>query len=146
MIPMIHAIGNGLAIGAARLKRAKLLRIKTVRRFAKGEDGIAAVEFALVAAPFLALLFAIMETSLVFFAGQSLETAVADSARLIMTGQAQSQKFDASAFKDAVCSRIYALFDCQSGLSVDVQAFSSFSAVTNTSPVKDGNFTPPNNY
>lgn len=45
-------------------------------------------------APFLALLFAIMETGLIFFTGQALETAVADSARLIMTGQAQTQGFD----------------------------------------------------
>ena len=31
------------------------------------EDGVAAVEFALVAMPFLALIFAILETALVFF-------------------------------------------------------------------------------
>ena len=45
---------------------------------------------AMVAAPFLALVFAILETAIVFFAGQTLETAAADSARLIMTGQAQT--------------------------------------------------------
>ena len=38
------------------------------------QDGAAAVEFALVAAPFLAMVFAIMETAIVFFAGQALET------------------------------------------------------------------------
>ena len=67
-----------------------------MRRFARRNDGAAAVEFGMVAAPFLALMFAIMETALVFFASQTLETAVADSARLIMTGQAQSQSFDAA--------------------------------------------------
>jgi Flp pilus assembly protein TadG len=86
---MIQAIRAGLAAGTRRLPRMKLLRIRTVRRFAKGDDGIAAVEFGIVAAPFLALMFAIMETAIVFFASQTLETAVADSARLIMTGQAQ---------------------------------------------------------
>ena len=45
----------------------------------------------MVAAPFLAMVFAIIETAIVFFAGQALETAAADSARLIMTGQAQTQ-------------------------------------------------------
>jgi Flp pilus assembly protein TadG len=59
------------------------------RRFARAEDAAAAVEFALVAAPFLALIFAILETALVFFADQTLETAASNSARLIMTGQAQ---------------------------------------------------------
>jgi len=113
---MIQAIRDGLSIGTARLKRAKLLRIKTVRRFAKGEDGIAAVEFGIVAAPFLALMFAIMETAIVFFANQTLETAVADSSRLIMTGQAQSGGFTQQQFKDAVCARILGLFDCVGGI------------------------------
>ncbi len=45
-------------------------------------------------------MFAIMETALVFFASQTLETAVADSARLIMTGQAQNQNFTAGAVQD----------------------------------------------
>jgi len=56
------------------------------RRMVRQEDGAAAVEFALVAAPFLAMVFAIIETAIVFFAGQALETAAADGSRLIMTG------------------------------------------------------------
>ena len=60
----------------------------------------------MVAAPFLALVFAILETSIVFFAGQTLETAAADSARLIMTGQAQSQGLSQAQFKTEVCKRI----------------------------------------
>ncbi len=46
-----------------------------------------AVEFAILAFPFLALLFAVMQTALIFFAQQTLETAAADSARLVLTGQ-----------------------------------------------------------
>ena len=64
-------------------------------------------------APFLAVLFAIMETAMVFFAGQTLETAVADSSRLILTGQAQTGRLTQAAFKEAVCARIYGLFDCE---------------------------------
>src|SRR3954454_14350257 len=110
-------------------------------RLARRQDGAAAVEFGLVAAPFLALLFAIMETAIVFFAGQALETAAADSSRLIMTGQAQTQSFDAAAFKNAVCAKIYGLFDCQNGIYVDVRKFTSFSGVTMPSPVDaQGNF------
>src|SRR4051812_32412430 len=84
---------------AVALSAAHVLRLRVVRRFLKKDDGAAAVEFALVATPFLALVFAIMETALVFFAGQTLETAAADSARLIMTGQAQTQGFDQGKFK-----------------------------------------------
>jgi Flp pilus assembly protein TadG len=132
---MIQAIRDGLSIGTARLKRAKLFRIKTVRRFAKGDEGIAAVEFGIVAAPFLALMFAIMETAIVFFASQTLETAVADSARLIMTGQAQSGGFTQAQFKNAVCAKILGLFDCQGGLQIDVKTYAGFSSVSNAKPI-----------
>src|SRR5688572_16128313 len=129
---MIQTIRAGLAAGTRRLPRLKLLRIKTVRRFARGEDGIAAVEFGIVAAPFLALMFAIMETAIVFFASQTLETAVADSARLIMTGQAQSQSFSQAQFKSAVCAKVGGLFDCAGGLQIDVKTYSSFGSVDNS--------------
>jgi Flp pilus assembly protein TadG len=112
-----------------------------VHRLIRKQDGAAAVEFGMVAAPFLALVFAIMETAIVFFSGQALETAVADASRLIMTGQAQSQGFTQAAFKNAVCAKIYGLFDCQNGVYVDVKTYSSFSNVNMTPPLdSNGNF------
>ena len=94
-----------------------------------------AVEFAMVAAPFLAMVFAIVETALVFFAGQALETAGADSARLIMTGQAQTQGYDQAKFKQAVCAKIYGLFDCTNGLYVDVKNYTTFGAINTAKPI-----------
>jgi Flp pilus assembly protein TadG len=143
---MLQATRAAFAVRTARLLHARLSRLDTARCFVRHNDGVAAVEFGIVAAPFLALMFAIMETALVFFASQTLETAVADSARLIMTGQAQSQSFDAGQFKTSVCSRIGGLFDCAAGLYVDVKTYSSFGAIDNSSPVdaqghlKTGNF------
>ncbi|MEA2906752.1 MAG: hypothetical protein QOI12_4139 [Alphaproteobacteria bacterium] len=133
---MINLIRTRFAVGARRLKQARALR-----RFVRQQDGAAAVEFGLVAAPFLALVFAIMETAVVFFSGQALETAVADSARLIMTGQAQTQGFSQSAFKTAVCAKIYGLFDCQNGVYIDVKTYTSFGGIANTTPIDaSGNF------
>jgi Flp pilus assembly protein TadG len=121
----------------ARLARAgkRLLARVGARRFIRQQDGATTVEFALVAAPFLAMVFAIMETAVVFFAGQTLETAGADSARLIMTGQAQTQGFDQAKFKQAVCAKIYGLFNCSAGLYVDVKNYSSFSSIPTTKPI-----------
>src|ERR1700743_2505419 len=99
-----------------KLKIKKLARRASPLRFLRHEDGSSAVEFGLILLPFIALTFAIMETALVFFADQTLETAVADSARLIMTGQAQTGNFQLSDFKNAVCSRIYGLFTCSDGI------------------------------
>ncbi len=123
----------------------RLIRIVSPRRFLRRQDGAVAVEFALVMLPFLAIMFAIMETALVFFAGQTLETAVADSARLIMTGQAQSQSLTADTFKNAVCTRIYGLFNCSSGVYVDVRTYTSFASVSMAQPV-DANGNLVNNF
>jgi Flp pilus assembly protein TadG len=110
------------------------------RRFIKQQEGAAAVEFALVATPFLALTFAIIESALVFFAGQTLEAANADAARLIMTGQAQTGGFSAADFKTQVCNRIAGLFDCNGGVYVDVKTYTDFSSVSTTSPITNGQF------
>jgi Flp pilus assembly protein TadG len=126
------------------LTARRLLAMRMMRRLVRKQDGSAAVEFGMVAAPFLLLVFAIMETSIVFFAGQALETAVADSARLIMTGQAQSQGFNQSSFKTAVCAKIYGLFNCNSGVYVDVKTYSNFSNINLTPPL-DANGTFQNN-
>ena len=117
--------------------RTKLLEVvgrAAARRLVRHEGGGAAVEFALVAAPFLALTFAIVETALIFFAGQTLETVVADSARLIMTGQAQTQGFSQAQFAQQVCNRIKGMFTC-GNLIIDVQQYTSFSGANTGLPV-----------
>ena len=119
--------------------RSKL--IPTTRRFARAQDATAAVEFALIAAPFLALVFAIVETALVFFAAQSLEAAATDSARLILTGQAQTASYSQNDFKTAVCTRLAGgLFDCSNGVYVDVKTYSSFTAINAATPIVNGQF------
>jgi Flp pilus assembly protein TadG len=118
---------------------ARVAGARIARRFVRQQDGAAAVEFALVAAPFLAMVFAIIETAVIFFAGQALETAAADSARLIMTGQAQTAGYDQTKFKEAVCGKIYGLFNCNGGLYVDVKSYGSFASIPTSKPITDGN-------
>ena len=127
-----------LQVMRKRVARRRLLALRTMRRLARKEEGTAAIEFGMVAAPFLLLMFAILETAFVFFAGQTLETAVADSSRLIMTGQAQQQGFNQAAFKNAVCSRIFGLFDCTNGVKIDVKTFPSFAAIDLAPPLDAG--------
>jgi Flp pilus assembly protein TadG len=83
--------------------------------FRRDQDGVAAVEFALVAVPFFALLFGILETALVFWSTQVLETAVSNAARTIYTGQFQSANTSGDigkAFKKEVCKHVGAVFQC----------------------------------
>ncbi len=126
-----------LEMTRSKIKRRmrRFARLASPRRFARHQGGASAVEFALILLPFLALTFGIMQTALVFFADQTLETAVADSARLILTGQAQNSGLNATTFKNAVCARIYGLFDCQNGIYVNVQTYSSFGSISYTPPL-----------
>lgn len=105
-----------------------------LRRFARAEEGSAAIEFGLVSIPFLAILFAIMETAFVFLASQSLEAAVAQSGRLIMTGQAYTANYNQTTFKTAVCANVIALFDCASKLYISVQNYTKFANASTTPP------------
>jgi Flp pilus assembly protein TadG len=120
---------------------------KKWRLFRRNRRGSAAVEFALVAPLFFALLFAILETGIMFFASQVLETMTANASRLIMTGTEQNSGTSSAAdFHQKVCNQIPALFDCSS-IYVDVQTVPAFSNVSFSSPIDaNGIFTPPSNY
>lgn len=124
--------------------RPRTAAIRAADRFRGNNRGSAAVEFALVAPLFFALLFAIIETGLIFFASQSLETAVQDSARMILTGQAQIAKLDKQSFKqNVVCPNTSVLFDCTNGIFVDVTSYpssSGFGSVAISEPISGGNF------
>lgn len=109
-----------------------------LRGFIRRKDGSTAVEFALVAAPFFALIFAVFEMGYAFLAQQVLQTATTQSARLIMTGQAQTQSMTAAQFKQQVCGKIVIL-DC-SKIYVNVQTFSSFSTISELNPLQNGAF------
>jgi len=92
-----------------------------------------AVEFGLVAAPFLALLVALFETALVFFAGRVLDETVESASREIMTGQAQTAGMSSTQFATWVCSNTIALFNCNNFM-INVQNYSSFAAASTTAP------------
>src|SRR6266571_791374 len=109
-----------------------------LRRFRRNRRGSAAVEFALVAPVFFALLFAIIETALVFFASQVLETVTQNSARMIMTGQAQTAAYTQAQFATYVCNQVPALFTC-GNISIDVQSYPAFSSVAINSQIDGTN-------
>jgi len=109
-----------------------IARLMCPRGFLRRADAAAAVEFALVAAPLIALIAAIFQVGLIIYATQSLQTATAAATRLILTGQAQTQNMTASQFGQAVCDNA-TLFTC-SGLMVDVRTYSSFVGSDTSAP------------
>lgn len=117
------------APGAPERKRWSFMR-----RLRRDESGTTAVEMALIATPFFALLFAIIQLGYRFLAAEALDTAVAEASRSIMTGQVQTGGTitTATQFRDQVLcnptNRLLPFFmDC-SKLVVDVRRISSFGA------------------
>lgn len=103
-------------------------RLRLLRRFLRAPDGATAVEFALVITPFLLLLFAIMELSIIFLISTSLDNAVASASRQIRTGSFQAGGGGKAGFQTVVCDRMPALPNpCTENLFVDVETFDSFS-------------------
>jgi Flp pilus assembly protein TadG len=107
--------------------------------FIRDSKGATAVEFALIAAPFLAIVVALIQTFLVFFAQSVLENAVRQSSRQILTGQTQTQDASLSqtaavaAFHQTVCNNAAILFTC-TGLMVDVQVANNWSSANTGMP------------
>lgn len=93
------------------------------------QRGSAAVEFALVAPLFLALVFSILEAGWYFFVRASVEQAGANAARLIRTGQAQNGGVSRDAFFDEICRVVKTFGDCNDTLTIDVARFGNFQAL-----------------
>jgi hypothetical protein len=73
----------------------------------------------------------------VFFAGQALETIAVDSARLVMTGQAQMGKWSPEKFREEVCGKVHGLFQCGDLFHIDVRKHTSFSDIDTSKPIED---------
>ena len=107
-------------------------------RFRKSKSGATAIEFAIVALPFITLMFAIFDVSLVYFSTSVLESSVASASREIRTGQVQSSGMTESQFRQLVCDRISALMACDSRLMIDVRRFNNFGSIA-TPPALNAN-------
>ena len=111
-----------------------------LNRFRSDDKGIYAVEFGIVAIPFFALLFAIIETAFAFWAGQILDATMQGAARQVLTGQAQSNSgiTDLTTFKNiAVCPKLPAFIPC-ADVAVDVRSAASFAMVAPFTPDANG--------
>jgi Flp pilus assembly protein TadG len=104
------------------------------RNLARDDRGAVAIEFGVLALPFFTVIYAIIETSIVFLAGQMLDSAVQDASRKLRTGQAQTAGWNAATFRNAICGGLYGLFVCDN-LKVKVSVVSSFSSATVSNPI-----------
>jgi Flp pilus assembly protein TadG len=106
---------------------------RLLKRLRRDSRGAALVEFAFIAGPFLALMIAVLQTSLTYFAQQNLETTAEKSVRQLLTGTAQSSNMTQAQFKTLVCSKLPAFMKC-ANVMIDVQAAANFSSVDTSAP------------
>ena len=110
------------------------LSIVALRRLGRDRRGSAAVEFAIVAPIFFALIFAIIETGLFFLAGQVLETAVQDTSRTFYTSQSVTE----ASLKDAYCKSVKTLMGCEpEKLCLDVRTYAQGVSLENMKKAVD---------
>jgi len=110
----------------------KRRRDNVFARFGRSRKGVAAIEFGMVAIPFLGLLCAIFETAFVFFTHEAFDLAVSASARKILVNTyTTSSSQSAATFKtNVLCPAMPSFITCANVvLNVQAPATSSFSTV-----------------
>jgi Flp pilus assembly protein TadG len=116
---------------------ACLVRVIPVR-LRQDQAGTVAIEFAIVALPFFTMIFAIIQLAMLLLTQQLLQTAVADTARLIRTGQAKTAGWTISNYNTQVCSELYGMLDC-TALQSYVTAYTTPTAISTSAPAVDKN-------
>jgi len=105
------------------------------KSLARDTRGVTIIEFAILAPVFFGILAAILETSVMYFAAQVLESGVSDASRAIRVGQVQREAWSISDFKEDVCDRLYGLFGNCSDMHVTVTEIGSFSEADYSIPL-----------
>jgi Flp pilus assembly protein TadG len=112
--------------------RERLDRVRSRMR-ARSHAGSAGIEFAFVAPVFFLLIFASIESSILYFSQATLQYAVNDAARFVRTGQAQATT--QAAFRTRICNDIAPLIPCDANLQVDMESFPNFTSASYPPPL-----------
>jgi Flp pilus assembly protein TadG len=102
-------------------QRALVRSTQFGQRLARDENGVTAIEFAMVGVPFFMMLFGIIGVGLYFFSVFNLENAVEQAARPFRTGESKTlypspdpttAAQSKLKFSEAVCDQLAPFFDC----------------------------------
>lgn len=99
-----------------------------LRRFRRDRSGSTAIEFTLLALPFCALVFAILESCISFAGQEVLSNAADDVARQLRTGQIKAGAMNENALKTMICDDLSVIVatGCP-GLVVDLRQYPTFA-------------------
>lgn len=102
--------------------------LRFFRLFLAKKDGTTAIEFSMLALPYIMLSLAIIELSMMYASASLLEGATDSASRMIRTGQIQQSGTanPEAEFRNAMCDFAVVLIDCND-LVIEVTPLPSFS-------------------
>jgi Flp pilus assembly protein TadG len=133
---MLNTLDDATATDRSHNRRCGLLR-----RFFKEKSGTSSIEFALLALPFMVVVFASLETFVAFTGEQLLANATETMARKVRTGEITfginpATDMSREQFRKAFCDEISIIMTCSeteatnpSKLFLDVRSFADFSQI-----------------
>lgn len=113
---------------------------RLMTRWGRETEGTTAIEFSLLAIPYVFISIGIIELSLMYATATLLEGAVNGAARMIRTGQLQqSMSVDpAQVFRDEVCRRTVSIIPC-GDIEIEALTMGTFGDYDSMLPQYDAN-------
>ncbi len=120
-------MGIGWSLGIRRPRTAGRYSY-VISRFFSDSSGSTAIEFAVLAVPFAALTFAILETCLSFGGQQVVANATENVARQLRTGQIKAADLTEAGLRNLICDQMEVIVaaGCP-GLEVDLRSRPTFA-------------------
>lgn len=106
------------------------IMVSKLSRLTKNQSGATAVEFALIAPVFFALIFSLFETGWLFTKIALADNAVEQVGRDIYTGAALADAtITQDSLKQEICDNVVIINDCMENIALEVRTISSFSDI-----------------
>lgn len=112
---------------------------RTLRKWRTNNEGVTAIEFAMVAPIFFALLLMTIESGIVFTAQQLIDASLNTATRPVLTGATQpilsATNTGGAGFRDAVCAGMSSLVstsDCKAGMKIDMKVFTASTVLSSS--------------
>ena len=99
----------------------------------RDRSGATAIEFAILVIPFLFVVFATVETSLLFVSQLTLDGGVDQVSRLVRTGQLDAEELKPETFRKLICEKVKIILSCDK-LTIDLRTYASFQDVDLSQP------------
>ena len=112
--------------------------MQILRSFTKDKKGSAAIEFAILILPFMVVIFAIVEISIMFFIDSGLDAALHKAVRQVRVGTAKTGAWDLAKFKTTVCGELSYSFSCAANLKVRMVVVTNMASVSKITPIVNG--------